>query len=497
MTTQIGPYQLIELLGRGGMAVVYKALQPALRRYVAVKVLLPELANAPGFRARFQEEAETVARLDHPHILAIHDYGQATEGSYIVMPLITGGTLREWLGQTQPLEGALGVFSQILDAVQYAHTRQPPIVHRDIKPTNILMRDGEWPLLADFGLARILEPSASGKQGGNVAGTPEYMAPELCRALPADHRPDLYALGIMLYKVLAGRVPFQAPNPTDVMLQQVKEAVPPVRTFNPDLSPIWDDVLERCLAKNPDERYPSAKAMDEAIRAAWRQTEQAIAAPHTVGSPNLSQLQTLARRALTEQNWPRAISLCSEILAINPVHGATLELLAQAHEGLHRQAATLQGQVGIDLRQQLTAALQVTMAPPAEPAPAALTVQRGAQPGRVYALDGSAVRLGRGDDNAVQVKDAAMSRHHCEIRWQDSRYVVQDLGSSNGTYLNGNKVSEAPLSNGDVIRTGGQVFKFTLGARAPTQDPEHTEAGAAPIQDSQIDAATQSRRSPP
>jgi hypothetical protein len=478
------------------MAVVYKALQPALRRYVAVKVLLPELANATGFRARFQEEAETVARLDHPHILAIHDYGQSAEGSYIVMPLITGGTLREWLGQSQPLEGALAVFSQILDAVQYAHTRQPPIVHRDIKPTNIMMRDGAWPLLADFGLARILEPSARGRQGGNVAGTPEYMAPELCRALPADHRSDLYALGIMLYKVLAGRVPFQGPNPTDVMTQQVNELVPSVRTFNPELSPIWDDVVQRCLAKNPDERYPSAKAMDEAIRVAWRQTAQAVAAPHTVGSPNLSQLQTLARRALSEQNWPRAISLCSEILAINPVHTATLELLAHAHEGLHRQAATLQGQAGVDLRQQLIATLQATAAP-AGPAPAVLTVQRGAEPGRTYDLDGSAVRLGRGDDNAVQIKDAAMSRHHCEIRWQDSHYVVQDLGSSNGTFLNGNKVSEAPLSNGDVIRTGGQVFKFTLGARASTEDPEHTESGVAPIQDSQVDGAAQSRRAQP
>ena len=145
---QLGAYELIDVIGRGGMAVVYKALQPALHRYVAIKVLPAYFVHQADFRARFQQEAETVARLDHRNILPIYDYGQEGDLPYIVMPLINGGTLGDWLNQAPPLAEALQAFSNVLSALDYAHQQQ--IVHRDLKPSNVLMSQGNWPLLADF-----------------------------------------------------------------------------------------------------------------------------------------------------------------------------------------------------------------------------------------------------------------------------------------------------------------------------------------------------------
>ncbi|HZR99466.1 MAG TPA: serine/threonine-protein kinase [Chloroflexota bacterium] len=270
----LGQYQLAELIGRGGMAVVYKALQPSLHRYVAVKVLSPYLMQEEEFRTRFQREAETVARLDHPNILPVYDYGQQDDLAYIVMPLVTGGTLGDWLAQAPPLARIVPVLSQTLSALQHAHTREPPIVHRDVKPNNILMREHDWPLLADFGLAKILEPALHATQTGTIVGTPEYMAPELSQGGVVDARTDLYAMGIILFQVLTGRLPFEGPNPLMVLLQHVEGAVPEPRSLNPALSPAWDEVIRRSLAKDPADRYPSAEAMDAAIQAAWRQAQR-------------------------------------------------------------------------------------------------------------------------------------------------------------------------------------------------------------------------------
>src|SRR3954469_23175106 len=214
---QLGPYQLEDLLGRGGMAVVYKALQPALRRYVAVKVLPAYFVHAEGFLARFRQEAEMVAHLEHPNILPIYDFGQEGEVPYIVMPLVSGGTLRQWLSEGPTLDRALRVFSHLLSALDYAHTRQPSIVHRDLKPSNVLMSHGDWPLLTDFGIAKIVEPSMQLTRTGMMVGTPKYMAPEQSEGRGVDHRADVYAMGIILFEILTGHVPFQGQTPIAVI----------------------------------------------------------------------------------------------------------------------------------------------------------------------------------------------------------------------------------------------------------------------------------------
>ena len=339
---RLGHYQIVERIGRGGMAVVYKALQPTLRRHVAIKVLPAYFVHEPGFRGRFQQEAETVAQLEHPNILPIFDFGQDGDLPYIVMPLVTGGTLRDWLAQSVSLERAIQAFSRILDALEYAHTREPAIVHRDIKPTNVLMSQGDWPLLTDFGIAKIAESSLRFTGPATIVGTPEYMAPEQSRGGVVDHRVDLYGMGVLLYEVLTGQLPFRGSSALDVILQHVNDPVPPPSTLRPDLAPYWDEVIQRSMAKNPDERYPSARAMERAVLACLRQDQRGGAESRIVGRMDVRELHDSASRALAEGHWSRVISLCGQILSVDPGHEEAVHLLTEAQEELRRERASQQ-----------------------------------------------------------------------------------------------------------------------------------------------------------
>jgi len=352
---RLGPYEIVAFVGRGGMAVVYKALQPALRRHVAIKVLPPYFVHEEGFRARFQQEAETVAHLEHPNILPIYDFGQEGDVPYIVMPLVSGGTLRDWLAKPVALERALQVFSRILAALEYAHGQR--VVHRDIKPSNILMSQGDWPLLTDFGIAKIVEPSLRVTRSGTMVGTPEYMSPEQSQGGLVDHRADLYAMGIILYEMLTGRLPFEGQTPLAVILQHVRDEVPPPSTMNPSLSPVWDEVIRRALAKDPNDRYPSAQAMDDALQTAWQQVRRESGEWQTVPGTDPSVLYHSAARALAEGDWQRVISLCGQLLEIDPAHPEAVRLLTQAHEALRRQRAADRGARAEELLRQADEAM--------------------------------------------------------------------------------------------------------------------------------------------
>jgi YVTN family beta-propeller protein len=331
---RLGPYEIVEAIGRGGMAVVYKALQPTLRRFVAIKVLPPYFVHEEGFRQRFQQEAETVAQLQHPNILPIFDYGQEGEVLYIVMPLVTGGTLRQWLAREAPLAHAIHILDRILNALEYAHSQQ--VIHRDIKPGNILLSPEDWPLLADFGLAKLVEPSLRATRSGSIIGTPEYMAPEQSQGGPVDQRTDLYALGIILYEMLTGRRPFEGQTPMAVILRHIQDAVPSPRQFNPQLSSVWDEVIYRSLAKQPAERYPSARAMAEALQAAWRQAQQEGGPSYTTASVDIRQLYESARRARAAGDWQLVLTHCDQLLRILPEHTEAQHLRATAAEALER-----------------------------------------------------------------------------------------------------------------------------------------------------------------
>nr|NIP22610.1 serine/threonine protein kinase [Phycisphaerae bacterium]NIX26425.1 protein kinase [Phycisphaerae bacterium] len=208
----LGPYRIMEQIGKGGMATVYKSYQPSVDRYVAIKVLPAHFAQDPAFVERFEREARTIARLEHPHILPVYDYGKADDGTtYIVMRYIEAGTLADLLAESVLfLEEGFRIFIQIGEALAYAHAQG--VVHRDMKPSNVLIDMHNQAFLTDFGLARMVEGDSS-LTGSAILGTPAYMAPEQGEGKPADERSDIYALGIMLYELTTGRRPFEAETP--------------------------------------------------------------------------------------------------------------------------------------------------------------------------------------------------------------------------------------------------------------------------------------------
>jgi Tol biopolymer transport system component len=263
----LGQYQIVQRLGEGGMATVYKAFQPSLNRYVAIKVLPPDLARQqPDFAARFTHEAHAVAQLQHPHILSIYDFGQEGGLSYIVMQYVEAGTLQQRMQQPMDLEIIAKIIEQLADALDYAHQRG--VIHRDIKPTNVLMEDGRWPLLADFGIAKMLGGDTGLTAAGVGIGTPAYMSPEQGRGQPVDARSDVYSLGVMLFEMLTGQVPFVAETPMGIVMQHILDPLPPPRSLNPAIPEAVERVIFGALAKDPNDRFASAGELAAALRKA-------------------------------------------------------------------------------------------------------------------------------------------------------------------------------------------------------------------------------------
>jgi hypothetical protein len=263
----LGQYQIVQRLGEGGMATVYKAFQPSLNRYVAIKVLPPDLARQqPDFAARFAREAHAVAQLQHPHILSIYDFGRESDLSYIVMQFVEAGTLQQRMRQPMDMEAIAKIVEQLADALDYAHRRG--VIHRDIKPTNVLMEEGRWPLLADFGIAKMLGGDTGLTATGIGIGTPAYMSPEQGRGQPVDARSDVYSLGVMLFEMLTGQVPFMADTPMGIVMQHILNPPPPPRSLNPAIPEAVERVVFKALAKDPNDRFASAGEMAAALKTA-------------------------------------------------------------------------------------------------------------------------------------------------------------------------------------------------------------------------------------
>jgi WD40 repeat protein len=264
----LGRYQLISLLDRGGMADVYKAYQPSLDRYVAIKVLHSHLADESGFIGRFEREAASVARLRHPNIVQIIDFDRQDERYYMVMEFIEGASLKADLkarvdrGELHTLEEAAYVISGMANALDYAHGRG--IVHRDVKPGNILFTGEGQVVLADFGIAHIVGTTLYTESRG-MLGTPAYMSPEQVSGDVGDARSDIYSLGIVLYQMLVGRLPFEAETPMGLIQQQLEAQLPHPRQVNPDLPVAVEAVILKTLAKQPEQRYQTAGEMALAL----------------------------------------------------------------------------------------------------------------------------------------------------------------------------------------------------------------------------------------
>jgi cyclic di-GMP phosphodiesterase len=274
----VGSYKIIARVGRGGMATVYRAYHPALDRYVAIKALPDFFADDPLYRERFQQEARSVARLRHPNILEIYDFGYEDGLAYLVLELVEGGTLADRLGRPMELREAVGILDQLAGALDYAH--REGILHRDIKPSNILLHLDGTPVLADFGLAKMAGSMQRLTSSGTVMGTPEYMSPEQAGDETLTASCDLYSFAVVAYEMLTGRVPFQADTPAATLLSHVTKQMPPTRELHGELSAHVQGVLERALAKRPVERYPSAAAFVAALKpAAWPARRGEVASP--------------------------------------------------------------------------------------------------------------------------------------------------------------------------------------------------------------------------
>jgi putative two-component system response regulator len=277
---QLGPYRVVERIGRGGMATVYKAYHPDLDRYVAIKVLPEFFAEEDEYRERFRQEAMSVARLHHPNILAIYDFGQERGIAYLVLELIGGGTLADKLGARIDIHDTVALLKPVADALDYAHKNG--VLHRDIKPSNILLHRDGAPVLADFGLAKLAASVRRLTASGIVMGTPEYMSPEQAAGETLGPPSDIYSLAIVAYEMLTGRVPFMADTPAAVLLSHLNQSMPAMHELRGELSRHVEDALRRALAKSPAERFETASEFVAALTpAAWPtagQSEPAVAA---------------------------------------------------------------------------------------------------------------------------------------------------------------------------------------------------------------------------
>lgn len=259
-------YELIEEIGRGGMSTVCRALDTREGRQVAVKVLSPTISGDNRFVQRFKRESSLLSDLSHPNIIPVIDYGESKGMVFMVMPFVEGDTLQNRIekGRIKVRDRERWIV-QVADALRFAH--EHGIIHRDVKPSNVLIDQAGNAMLTDFGLAREVEGSNT-LTGSMLLGTPAYMAPEQGRGARTDARSDQYSFGVILYQLVTGRLPFEADSPMGTVLKHIQEPVPRPSRFVRDMSPALERVILKCLAKDPEYRYPSVGAFYQAYRAA-------------------------------------------------------------------------------------------------------------------------------------------------------------------------------------------------------------------------------------
>jgi serine/threonine protein kinase len=314
---QLGQYQIIAPLGEGGMAAVYKAYQLGkMNRDVALKILPQQLAKQPEFIKRFDREANVLAKLQHPRILPVFDFGESDGYTYLAMPFIESGTLADLLhGKPLPLPQIRSLVVQVAEALDYAHSHR--LVHRDVKPSNVLVDERGNCLLSDFGIAKILEGTEKFTSTGGVIGTPAYMSPEQGRGETLDQRSDIYSLGVMLYEMATGRVPFQAETPLALIIKHMQDPLPPPRSINPALPEAIEQVIFNALAKRREDRYQTAGEIARAIQAAIPESTVPLDQTQAAASPVEGWTETIRRKKVKpEARLPKWIWVVGGMLLI-------------------------------------------------------------------------------------------------------------------------------------------------------------------------------------
>lgn len=377
---QLGRYQILAGLGSGGMATVYKAYQPALDRIVALKVLRTGFAEDAEFQERFEREAKAVARLLHPHIVQVFDFERVEALPFMAMQYLEGGTLKAKLGalaeegQRLPPRGVGRIVSEIAEGLGYAHALG--IIHRDIKPSNIMFAADGKAVITDFGIAKILAAAAQHTLTTGVGiGTPEYMSPEQGRGLAVDARADIYALGVVAYEMLTGRVPYVADTPLAVALAHAHDPLPLPSALNPEVGAATERALLKALHKDPEQRFASAPEFAAALAAAVELDGSGAFATGIVRLPAsviaagpIAARQVMAERRTTTFTLPvgqRSLVLGAVIALLLLLSGGGAAVL-----GVFGTAATLSP--------ALTSAAPSTASPAARTAQVAATSAAGA-----------------------------------------------------------------------------------------------------------------------
>jgi predicted Ser/Thr protein kinase len=325
-------YEVEELLGEGGMGVVYRARDTRLGRPVALKVLPPEFTRDKDRKDRFRQEALAAARVTHPAIAQVYDVDEGPEGLFIAMELVEGKTVKSLIqGRELDLLGALEIAQQVGSGLQKAH--EMGIVHRDIKPENIVVTPDGHAKILDFGLAKLLEPTApqapdgishmetlAKTQAGFVLGTLRYMSPEQARGQPVDHRSDIFSLGVVLYEMVTGQLPFSGSTALDTLHAIAFEETRPVTALRPNLPPSLQRVVTRCLRKRAQDRYPDAKELVGDLKTVQREVESGISSKVPLGVRLQEQWRSL--KSLTFGEWllPAALGVLGVALFLALVY---------------------------------------------------------------------------------------------------------------------------------------------------------------------------------
>lgn len=448
----LGQYRILNQIGVGGMAHVYLGYQQRLDRYVAVKAI-PSHSSDRHLAARFEQEAKLIARLSHQNILQVYDYGDESGVAYIVMEYVPGGALRDVLHtaemtrQPVALWWILKICEQAALALEYAHSMK--VIHRDVKPANMLLRTEEHMLLSDFGIATMLAANASSHRGSVGVGTPQYMAPE--QGIPGagvDGRADIYALGVVLYQGVTNRLPFYADRPEGIIQKQIGETPVPPSAYTPELPPAVEQIILRAMAKDPRQRYQRAGEMATALAEAQIPLK-AAARTARIAKPT------------TKVATVPAVAPPLPIVAPPPLDGRPASVCFRCGTVCHPQNRFCTF-CGYDLS-GVRAQVDKVLGPNGRPLRCRLIFQTSLLRGRIYTLHQDVTTIGRTTGNDVLILDGSVSRNHARLIFHHGQWSIEDAHSSNGTYVNRVRIKRpAALKTGDQIQVGDACATFEV-----------------------------------
>lgn len=468
----LGQFRIVERIGAGGMATVFKAYQPTLDRYVAIKVLPAYHARDPIFVKRFVQEARAVAKLVHPNILQIHDFGEQEQGpgqgniTYIVMEYVEGGTLKDRLKRTLSMPEAVDYMIQAAEGLDCAHRNG--IIHRDVKPANMLLRKDGYLLLSDFGIAKILEGTTNLTRAGTGIGTPQYMSPEQGTGQAVDRRSDIYSLGIVLFHCLTGRVPFTAENPLTITVKHLQEPLPVEMMRKVGVPTPIEQVVAKMTAKAASERYQSADALVEGLTRAL--TDSQLALPSSRWRPGVSSAMprvdnNVAKPPGNPPSGPGVVTPSTPpqqqfVPGGQGGQGGQVTLPCFRCSASNPSTRLYCTSCGYELSDARAAADRF-MGPNGRPVLARLTLQNGQGGGRSYRFHQDVTTIGRTNGNDLVISGRTVSRRHARLWFDKGRWYLQDLESANGTMVNGVRLYQSiGLNDGDVVNFGDEIVVF-------------------------------------